>query len=132
MKKNLRKYIFLPATGVPVASGTAPKEITNLALSDQLRNMAGNVFVGNIISALITLALIIGFFVALFMLILGGLQWLSSGGDKAGIESARGRILSAIIGLILLFFAWLIINIIERFLGINLLEGPIKVPSLVP
>ncbi len=55
---------------------------------------------------------------ALILLALGGIQYMSSGGDKIAVEQARGRITSAVVGLMIVFGAWLVIN----FIG-NLLTG---------
>ena len=70
---------------------------------------------------LISLVLIIGVVIFTFVLVLGAISWISSGGDKAQVESARGKVTTAIIGLVLLFSAWAIINLIELFFGINIL-----------
>ena len=41
---------------------------------------------------------------AFFYLILGGFQWITSGGDKAGTEAAREKITAAFIGLAIVLF----------------------------
>ena len=107
-----------------------PSEITNPALTERLRGLTSETFLGNFISALIGILLIGGAIAALFLLLIGGIQWMTSGGDKAGVEAARGRILSALIGLLILFSAWAIILLIEKFLGITILGGPITLPTL--
>lgn len=76
---------------------------------------------GKLISALISIIFIAAGLIFFFMLILGGLQWMLSGGDKAGTESARGRITAALIGLLIVFAAWAITKLIETFLGITIL-----------
>ena len=48
--------------------------------------------------------------IALILLILGGIQYMTSGGDKVAVESARGRITSAVVGLLIVFGAWLVVN----------------------
>ena len=53
---------------------------------------------------------------ALILLALGGIQYMSSGGDKIAVEQARGRITSAIVGLVVVFGAWLVINFIGNIL----------------
>lgn len=107
-----------------------PTEITNPALTERLRSLTGEVFLGKFISNLISLFLIIGAIMAFFLLLIGGIQWMTSGGDKAGIEAARGKITSALVGLLILFSAWAIILLIEKFLGITILGGPITLPTL--
>ena len=54
------------------------------------------------------------------MLILGGIKWITSGGDRGKVESARGQITAGFIGLVIVFAAWAILNIIENFFGVNL------------
>lgn len=108
------------------------ERIYNPALNPIFKGMGGAMFLGNLISLLITLFLIAGSIVFLFLILLGGIQWMTSGGDKAGVEAARNRITHALIGLLILFSAWAIILLIENFLGIKILGGPIELPSLVP
>ncbi len=53
----------------------------------------------------------------MFQLIVGGINWLSSGGEKAKLTEARDRITHAFIGLIIVVAAWGIIAITGQFLG---------------
>lgn len=58
---------------------------------------------------------------ALFFLVWGGVSWITSEGDKQKLAQARQRIVMAIIGLIIVFLAFLIINTMGNFFGINIL-----------
>jgi hypothetical protein len=63
-------------------------------------------------------------------MLLGGIQWISSGGDKTALEGARGKITNAVIGIIILFSLFAILKIVEDFFGINILTidfGPLMV-----
>jgi len=73
-------------------------------------------------------ALIIGAVIFFFMLLFGAIKWISSGGDKGKIESARENITSAIVGLIILFATFAIIGLIGTFFKINLLN--ITLPTI--
>ena len=75
---------------------------------------------GEIIGAAILLILIITAIVFFFMLVIGGVRWISSGGDKAQTEAARGQITAALIGLVIVFAAWAIIQLINTFFGVNI------------
>ena len=66
----------------------------------------------NIISTGIELAAI---FVCLLMLILGGFEWIFSQGDKQKVAQARQRLTMSVIGLILIFLSFMIINILYGF-----------------
>src|SRR4030042_6599361 len=56
---------------------------------------------------------------ALILLSLGGIQYMTSGGDKIAVEQARGRITAAVVGLLVGFGAGLVINFIGTMLPGN-------------
>lgn len=74
-----------------------------------------------VISAVIKLALIIAALIAFAYLILGGIRWITSGGDKEGTAKAQNTITAALIGLLIVFAAWAIIRLVETFFGISIL-----------
>ncbi len=78
---------------------------------------------GQIISALVGTLLVLSALAAFFFLIMGGLQWITSGGDKAGMEAARNKITHAIVGLIIVGAAWAMMLLIQGFLGVNIIGG---------
>jgi len=83
---------------------------TNLPIGD----------VGKLLSGAIGFILVIAALAAFIFLIWGGIQWITSGGDKASVEAARSRILAAIIGLFVVFAAWALMSILGEFFGFNL------------
>jgi hypothetical protein len=98
----------------------AQAAITNPVVTTKATTGLG--FFQQLIPNLVTLAFVIGTIIFFFMLIIGAIQWISSGGDKAAVEAARGRITNALIGLILLFSALAVVNLIEAFFHINILS----------
>ncbi|OGM21459.1 hypothetical protein A2955_02570 [Candidatus Woesebacteria bacterium RIFCSPLOWO2_01_FULL_37_19] len=91
--------------------------IGNPALSNTLRALNGVQFIQRLLPALITMLLIIGSIIFLFVFLLGAVQWISSGGDKAALESAKSKITNALIGIAILLTLFAIINLIEIFFG---------------
>lgn len=89
-----------------------------------------DVQIGNVISAVVGVLLIVAAIAAFLFLILGGIQWITSGGDKAGMEAARNRITAAIVGLIIVAAAWAIMLLIGQFIGFNLLGGTFRIPTI--
>ena len=68
--------------------------------------------------------------VALFiMLLVGGYKFLFSAGDPKKLESARGTITSAIVGIVIMSLAYLIIFTIQKFTGVNVTQFNITVPQ---
>ncbi len=100
-------------------------QITNPALStplaDILKNEGGEGFLRRLLPSLVSLGLIAGSLIFFFMILFGAIQWITSGGDKGAIESARGRIVNAIIGIVILFGLFAIVRVIETFFGTSIL-----------
>ncbi|MCL5411818.1 MAG: pilin [Patescibacteria group bacterium] len=55
-------------------------------------------------------------------LIMGGIKYLTSGGDSKAAQSARETITNALIGLVIVTSVWFIALIIQTILGINILD----------
>ncbi|MBI3576532.1 hypothetical protein HY086_00645 [Candidatus Gottesmanbacteria bacterium] len=84
---------------------------------------------GQLISAVVGALLVIAALLAFFFLILGGIQWITSGGDKTGMEAARNKITHAIVGLVIVGAAWAIMILIQNFLGITVIGGSLNLPK---
>jgi hypothetical protein len=83
---------------------------------------------GGLFSAVITTAFIVASLIALAFLVYGGIRWITSGGDKSGVESARNIIVAALVGLVITFLAYLLITIIFNFFGLEF--GTFTLPSI--
>ena len=110
-----------------LAGAPTDTEITNPILGN-LGKKTGVQFFQSFIPNLISLAFVIGVIIFFFMLIAGAIQWISSGGDKQAVEGARGKVSNALIGLIILFAVYAIIQILNTFFGIKLFE--LTLPTL--
>lgn len=106
--------------------------ISNPVLPSPAAGATGNpgvTFLQNSIPAAITLILIVGAVIFLFVLLIGAVQWIMSGGDKSAVEAARGKISNAIVGLVILFAVFAIIELLNIFFNIQLFE--LNLPNLV-
>lgn len=83
--------------------------------------------IGQTIGFVVAAAFIIAVLVALLFLIWGGIKWITSGGDKAGVEAARNQIIAAVIGLIVVFLAFFILNLVLGLFGTSLFD--LKLPT---
>ncbi len=75
------------------------------------------VAIGNIMSIVMLVAVLL----VLVFLIVGAIQWLTSGGDKGKIENAQKRMTNAVVGLVILSVVVAVFTLIEQFLGIDFL-----------
>ena len=95
-----------------------------------LGNLNGAQFFDRLFPALVSLGLTIGAIAFLFMLIWGGVEWITSGGDKVRNEAARQRVTNALTGIVILFSVFAILNLVECFFGIGLRQiyvGPFQI-----
>jgi hypothetical protein len=89
----------------------------------------GGLTLPSIVSGLIRGALVVAAIVFFFILVIGGIKWIASGGDKAATEGARNQITAALIGLVIVFAAWAIVALINTFFGVNIFS--LTLPSAV-
>jgi len=80
-----------------------------------------NITLPGIISTVIKLILVVAALIAFIFLVIGGIKWITSGGDKEQTAKAQGTITAALIGLVIVFAAWAIIKLLEAFFGIEIL-----------
>ena len=67
----------------------------------------------------INLLFLLGTILAVVFVILSGIQWMLSGGDKQKIEAARGRLVYSIVGLLVIAFSFVIVRTVISLLGGN-------------
>lgn len=84
--------------------------------------------IGDIIGAGLRLILVVAAIVFFFILVIGGIKWIMSGGDKAQTEGARNQITAALVGLVIVFAAWAIASLVGTFFDINIFS--LTLPSV--
>lgn len=103
--------------------GANPKElITNPAVTVLFGTGTPSAALANIIVTVWRTAITLGGLALLVMLIMGALEWITAGGDKGKIESARDRITQSIIGLLVLLGTVGVSIFVGNAFGINLLK----------
>lgn len=106
-------------------------ESTTIDLQKNLSGVAGGasqLSVPGMVSGFLNLILIVAGLAFFFILVIGGVKWIMSGGDKAHTEGARSQITAALVGLVIVFSAWAIAKLIDSFFGINILN--LKIDSI--
>ncbi len=101
------------------------------ALTDSVTNSGGDTTISltppagkgffadgpSLISRLLSIVMVIGVILVFAYLVLGGIEYITSGGEKGKTEAARNKITSAVIGLIILASSYAILTIVLKFLG---------------
>lgn len=73
---------------------------------------------GNVVQAILGLAGI-AFFI---LLLVGGIKYLTSGGDPKATESAQKTITAAVGGLILILLSFLVLVLIKKLTGVDVIQ----------
>lgn len=87
----------------------------------------GTTAIGKLISNIVGLVFIFAFFLTFLYLLTGSIQWITSGGDKTTLETARNKITHALVGLIITGAAWAVLKLAGQFLGLDILALPLPV-----
>lgn len=121
--KELVPSVFAQGAGDPVPVNPCPT-----GAFKTLCDIATATF-GSTIGTIIGFIFVIAVLIAVFYLIYGGIKWIMSRGDKAQVEEARNHIVAAIVGLIVVFLAFFLINLVlQLFLGTTIQN--LELPSL--
>lgn len=130
MKKNLYiLFIFVftfllntsnvLAEGIGCGGGFGP-------IAEMLCGKGGDASAGialnKVISTIIGVMTAVAAIWFIFQFIVGGFGWINSGGDKNNLQQARDRIINSTIGLIIVVSAWIVIGVIGKILGLDILN----------
>ncbi|MCB9813464.1 MAG: hypothetical protein H6772_03595 [Pseudomonadales bacterium] len=114
MKKSLKSLAVassaLVATATTAFAATTPVEPGDVFFTD----------IGQLINKALNFVMVLGALLVFGYLIWGGVEWITSGGDKGKTESARNKITAAVVGLIVLAASWAILMLLLGFLGTDL------------
>ncbi len=128
----MKKIITLLSLTVYLSlASSAFAENVSTCVNGQFRTLcdlqAGNF--GGIVGSVIQLVFVVAVVFALFYLIYGGFRWLISSGDKAQVSAAREHIVAAVIGLIIIFLSYFILNLILGFFNVGNLSN-LQIPNV--
>jgi hypothetical protein len=77
---------------------------------------------GGLVNGVVSFVMVIAAVLVFLYLIWGGIEWITSGGDKGKTEAARNKITSAVIGLIVIAASYAILTLALNFLGFSSLN----------
>ena len=114
----------IPTDAISSTSGTSTGGVVLSVMAPPQMRIQN---VGSLISSGFSLLLIIAGLIAFAYILMGGIQWITSGGDKGGLEAARNKIIHAIVGLVVVASSWAIVLLLQNYLGTAIL-GEIPIP----
>ena len=107
------------------------QRIYNPQIIPSIRNFSGWQYLQRLYPILLVLAIIISVVVFVLIIVIGGVQWITSGGERAGVDSARRKIINGVTGLFLLLLVFFVLIFIGRVFKVNLL-GSFRINTILP
>jgi hypothetical protein len=105
---------------VTSAYAATSDQVVNIGEQVSKNNFFGYTCIGNLISNAVSVAFIVAAIATFALLVVGGMNWLTSSGDKTKIEGAQKMISNALIGLAIVAASWAIYSLVLSFFGIDL------------
>lgn len=121
---TLATYLAVAAS----AHAQAPGSPFNIQPTGVIKS--GNTTIPQIITFAIAIVSIIAILATLIYLVWGAIKWITSGGDKTKVEAARGQIVAAIIGFIIVVLSFVILNVVATLLGLGNIFSGLTIPTL--
>ncbi|MBI4059100.1 hypothetical protein HY404_02545 [Candidatus Microgenomates bacterium] len=78
--------------------------------------------VGSITSELLKYLFVFAGLTVLLFLIFGGFQMMTSGGDPAGLKEGKDKVTHALIGFVIIFTAYWLVQAIGLIFGVNQIQ----------
>lgn len=125
MKKTISSLLTSAAVLASSASAVYAQTINVKDGAEGLGNL-GVLTVPGLITGFIRLLVIAAAVIFFFWLILGGINYMLAGGEKTKTEAARNQITAALVGLVIVFSAWAIAQLIKTLFGVDLFSLEIK------
>ena len=111
--------IIKPVHAAPIDLG---QPLSGVGKYQQAAGSNTGTLLTDFLSSIITTLTVVASLAFAIFFIIGGLKWLTSGGDKAKAEEAKTQMTQAAIGLIVVVVSYFIIGIISNILGLDILD----------
>ena len=126
----IKKYKkILSSSLLPIIALAAPMQVfaqDELLVPRDLRPINDIV---RVVRGAIQFILVVAFVLAFIFLLIGGIRWITAGGDEKAVAGARGMITAALIGLVIVLVSYAIIRLVEIFFGFNIITGGVNIPT---
>lgn len=119
---NILKLLVPPAYAATHTIPLGP--VTGTGIFQNIKNISGGPKdeLSKFLSSLITTLTVVGSLAFVIYFTIGGLKWITAGGDKAKVGEAQAQMTQAAVGLIALVVSFFIVGIVGSVLGIDILN----------
>lgn len=110
---------------VEAGGGPNPRSLGTMLKLNENGSTVGTYYstTASFLNLLLPLSFIVAGLIFLFLLVGGGFSIVASGGNAKSVESGKNQIMSAVIGFVVIFAAYWIIQIVQAFTGVKILNA---------
>ena len=92
---------------------------TPVDIGSNVKDFFGLTFIQHLIFRIVDIGIILSGLLLLIYLVWGGVEWLTSGGDKTKIENARSKLTHALLGVAIIAAAYAVWTLALTFFGVD-------------
>ncbi|QQS39079.1 hypothetical protein IPM62_00460 [Candidatus Woesebacteria bacterium] len=96
--------------------------LENTATPDIAKNYTFGQFISGLVRAGIAIGIMVAAMILLFMLMTGGIGWITSSGERGKIEVAKKKIYAGLTGMAVLLLLFIIIQLIQAAFDVSLVN----------
>lgn len=129
--KQIRKValsLIVPALALAIPAAAMAADVSGGKLVPATIEPINNIV--SVVRGIIKFILVVAFVIAFIMLLVGGIRWITAGGDEKGVAGARNTITAALIGLVVILVAYAIIRLVEVFFKVDIITGGVNIPVI--
>lgn len=117
--KSIKKLALATGTAFSsmLASASMVMAEVNIEPIDTGKGYATNF--GTMFSSILNVVMLVAALLVFGYMIWGGVEWITSGGDKNKAEGARNKLTAAIIGLVIIAASYAVVTLVVQFLGFS-------------
>ena len=115
--KSLKKIALATGAAMSAMLSTASVAMAEVSIEPITTGKGYANNFGTMFSSILNVVMLVAALLVFAYMIWGGIEWITSGGDKTKAESARNKLTSAVIGLVIVAASYAIVTLVVQFLG---------------
>jgi len=117
--KSIKKLALATGTAMSSILATASVVMAEVNIEPIKTGKGYATNFGTMFSSILNVVMLIAALLVFAFMIWGGVEWITSGGDKSKAESARNKLTAAIIGLVIIAASYAVVTLVVQFLGFS-------------
>lgn len=117
--KSIKKFALAAGTAMSGLLASASMVMAEVDIEPISTGKGYATNFGTMFSSILNVVMLVAALLVFAYMIWGGIEWITSGGDKSKAESARNKLTAAIIGLVIIAASYAVVTLVVQFLGFS-------------